>query len=173
MAFYGIDSLTNVNIVCDRGCNYVLAFKDFQAILCYGRRMNNIVRITFFQNKNQRTDALVINPINTLGAHSSSTTAYSDNSVDFPESSSENSESSHDDEYDNETALSIIRKKKIVKTASSSENKMLVCDLNLNMDQIPPPAKHVLDVLKQCKKLFVMRKRFGTLLRRFAIRAVL
>ena len=30
---------------------------------------------------------LVINPINILDAHSSSTTAYSDNSVDFPESS--------------------------------------------------------------------------------------
>ena len=134
LAFYGIDSLANVNIVCDRGSNYVLAFKDFQLILCYGHRMNNIVRITFFQNKNQRTDALVINPINRLNARSSSTTVYSDNSVDFPESSSENSESSHDDEYDNETVLSTIRKEKIVKTASSSKNKMLVCDLNLNID---------------------------------------
>ena len=134
LAFYGIDSLANVNIVYDRGSNYVLAFKDFQAILCYEHRVNNIVRITFFQNKNQRTDALVINPINILDAHSSFTTAYSDNSVDFPESSSENSESSHDDECDNETALSIIRKKKIAKTASSSKNKMLACDLNLNID---------------------------------------
>ena len=96
--------------------------------------MNNIVRITFFQNKNKRTDALVINPTNLLDARSSSTTAYSDNSVDFPESSSESSESSHDEEYDNETVLSIIRKKKIVRTASSSKNKMLVCDLNLNFD---------------------------------------
>ena len=96
--------------------------------------MNNIVRITFFKNKNQRTNALVINPINTIDARSSSTTVYSDNSVDFLESSSENSESSHDDEYDNETALSILRKKKIVKTASSSKNKMSVCDLNLNID---------------------------------------
>ena len=121
--------------------------------------MNNIVRIIFFQNKNKRTDALIINPTNLLGARSSPTTAHSDNSVDFPESSSENSESSHDEEYDIETALSIIRKKKIVKTASSSTNKMLVCDLNLNIDQIPPPGKHVLDVLKQCKKLFVMRKK--------------
>ena len=134
LAFYGIDSLANVNIVYDRGSNYVLAFKDFQAILCYGHHMNNIVRITFFQNINQRTDVLVINPINILNARSSSTTAYSDNSVDFLESSSENSKSSHDDEYDNETALSIIRKKKIVKTASLSKNKMLVCDLNLNID---------------------------------------
>ena len=91
--------------------------------------MNNIVRITFFQNKNQRADALVINPINILDARSSSTAAYSDNSVDFSEFSSENSKSSHDDEYDNETALSIIRKKTVVKTASSSKNKMLVCDL--------------------------------------------
>ena len=134
LAFYGIDSLANVNIMCDRGSNYVLAFKDFQAILCYGHHMNNIVRITFVQNKNQRTDALVINSINILDARSSSTTVYSDNSVDFPESSSENSESSHDDKYDNETALSIIRRKKIVKTASSLKNKMLACDRNLNID---------------------------------------
>ena len=132
--FYRIDSLANVNVVCDRGSNFIRAFKDFQQTLCYGYRMNNLVRITFSQNKNKRTDALVINPTNLLDARSSSTTAYSDSSVDFPESSSENTESSHDDEYDNETVLSIIRKKKIVKTASSSKNKMLVCDLNLNID---------------------------------------
>ena len=78
LAFYGIDSLANVNIVCDCGSNYVLAFKDFQAILCYGHRMNNIVRIASFQNKNQRTDALVINPINILDARSSSTTPSQD-----------------------------------------------------------------------------------------------
>ena len=95
---------------------------------------------------------MVINPTNILDARSSSTITYSDNSVDLHESSSKNSESSHE-EYDNETALSIIRKKKTVKTAGSSKNKMLVCDLNLNIDQIPPPAKHVLYVLKQCKKI--------------------
>ena len=158
LTFYGIDLLANVNVVCDRGSNFVRAFKDFQPTLCHGHCMNNIVRITFFQNINKRTDALVINPTNLLDARSSSTTAYSDNSVDFPKSSSENSDSSHDDEYDNETILSIIRKKKIVKAASSSKNKMLVGDLNLNIDKMPPPAKHVLDVLNQREKLFVMRK---------------
>ncbi|CAF3805095.1 unnamed protein product, partial [Rotaria sp. Silwood1] len=52
---FGINDLTSVNILCDRGSNFVKGFRDYDPLFCYGHRLNNILKTSFFQNaKNKK-----------------------------------------------------------------------------------------------------------------------
>jgi hypothetical protein len=53
MEIFGIYDLSKVNIVCDRGSNFLKAFRHLNPITCSGHRLNNIVKISFFQHQKQ------------------------------------------------------------------------------------------------------------------------
>ena len=49
MAVFEIDDLSTINIVCDRGSNFLKAFQDLNPITCYAHRLNNVLKRSFFQ----------------------------------------------------------------------------------------------------------------------------
>ncbi len=132
------------------------AFKGFEPIFCFGHRSHNILKITFFQNKKKKKNSLDVAAAitNSLDVQSSSTITIDGNGNQAHESSSDDSESSSDDDCDYTTALPVIRKKKSSSTkAVSSRNQVLLSEAKITVDQIPPSAKHVLQVLNKCKKI--------------------
>ncbi|CAF3034266.1 unnamed protein product, partial [Rotaria sp. Silwood2] len=164
LSFFGINSLADINIVCDRGSNFVCAFKDFEPVFCYGHRLNNIAKLNFFQNKRkkEKVGAVVIDATNILDTNPPSTIKAEDNDNEIHESSSDDSELSTDDDFANDTALPVIRKKKkFVKVTVSSKNDLLFSQKKITVKQIPISAKHVLQVLNKCKKIVKYVKKTG------------
>jgi hypothetical protein len=53
MTVFGIDNLSTINIVCDRGSNFLKAFRELHPITCYGHRLNNVLKRSFFQHQKQ------------------------------------------------------------------------------------------------------------------------
>jgi len=53
MKEFGIDDLSTINIVCDRGANFLKAFRDLHPITCYAHRLNNVLKRSFFQHQKQ------------------------------------------------------------------------------------------------------------------------
>ncbi|CAF3886290.1 unnamed protein product [Rotaria sp. Silwood1] len=162
LEFFGINSLADVNIVCDRGSNFVCAFKNFQPIFCYGHRINNIVKICFYQNKTKKkkaaATAVVYDDTPVLDAE----TTANYNSNENYESSADESESSTDDEYNNIVSLPVVRKKKsISRKIVMVRNELSVSQVKINADQIPQPAKRVLQILNKCKKVVKYVKKTG------------
>jgi hypothetical protein len=60
MKVFGIDDLTTINIVCDRGANFLKAFRDLHPITCYGHRLNNVLKRSFFQHQKQSSTSSAI-----------------------------------------------------------------------------------------------------------------
>ncbi len=143
-----------MNIICDRGSNFVCAFKDFEPVFCFGHRLNNIIKISFFQNQRKKKK----NPRDThdlaqsFDPKSTSKSTANGSTKQNSESSSSDTESSEDDNLDNTTALPVIRGKK-TKTINSSKNQLLALQVKMNVDEIPLSAKHVIRVLNTCKKI--------------------
>ncbi|CAF3074368.1 unnamed protein product [Rotaria socialis] len=166
LSFYGVNSLADVNIVCDRGSNFVCAFKEFKPIFCCGHRLNNIVKLAVFQNNNnnnkRKAGGVSVNLAN-IPDKNSSTITSEDNKSDNHKSSSEDSASSSDDEdFGNELALTVVKRKRTFdKTAILPKNEMLVCHMDITIDRIPPAAKHILDVLNKCKNIVKYVKKAG------------
>ncbi|CAF1311137.1 unnamed protein product [Adineta steineri] len=103
LKFYGINSLPDVNIVCERGSNLVCVFKRFQPIFCYGHRLNNVVKIGFFQTEKRKIKVTAGCATDKPNTEETTIAASIKN---------ENHESSHDDECDHAIALPIIKQKK-------------------------------------------------------------
>ncbi|CAF4547775.1 unnamed protein product, partial [Rotaria sp. Silwood2] len=96
-----------------------------------------------------RTDDLT----HTFHAESTTTTA-SYNSNENHESSDTDSESSTDDEYDNTVSLPVIRKKKsVLRKTPMAKIEVSISQAKIAVDQIPPQANHVLQILNKCKKI--------------------
>jgi hypothetical protein len=53
MKVFGIDDLSTINIVCDKASNFLKAFRDLHPITCYGHRLNNVLKRSFFQHQKQ------------------------------------------------------------------------------------------------------------------------
>ncbi|CAF2955824.1 unnamed protein product [Rotaria sp. Silwood2] len=53
MKVFGIDDLSAINIVCDKASNFLKAFRDLHPITCYGHRLNNVLKRSFFQHQKQ------------------------------------------------------------------------------------------------------------------------
>ena len=57
---FSIDDISKLIIVCDRGANFLKAFRSYDRILCYAHRLNNILKRTFFQNNEYSTIKLLL-----------------------------------------------------------------------------------------------------------------
>jgi hypothetical protein len=147
---FGILSLNDVNIVCDRGSNFVCAFKIFDPIFCYGHRSNNVVKISFFQNTKKKKKVNAGNIIEDGGAQSSVVVKDTHGINTDNDLSSDESESSSEDECDIETAYPVVQRKNF--TTSSRSEPAFPAE-KMTVDQIPACAKRVLVTLNQCKKI--------------------
>ncbi|CAF1143835.1 unnamed protein product [Adineta ricciae] len=136
LAEFGIN-LTDVNIITDRGANFLKAFSKHDPICCFGHRLNNVLKICFFyQQSKRKTNKSPPKEV------FSSTTLILPNDCSGVEkdelSSSSDSDSSGDEENQRENY--------------PPEQSSLA---------IPSEAKQVLFVLKQAKKLVKYAKLTG------------
>jgi 3-mercaptopyruvate sulfurtransferase SseA len=128
MANFGIDDLSTVNIVCDRGANFLKAFRDLQPITCYGHRINNVLKRGFFQHQKQ--------------AHIPSTTA---NETPI----------SDDEEDDDEDNPFCIPSKPIKVNENSNRYTTAVKEQTMAMKLVdtPPAAQLLVKTIVECKSL--------------------
>ena len=144
-----------VNIITDRGSSFVKAFAQYEPLYCFGHRINNILKIGFFQQqKKKKTQENQLRTTDIIGATMSisvTTDSMDQNETLSSSSESESSELEQEEEQQqknesNEYSTLVIRKIKKSSSRKESAQKLLV-------DNIPSEAKQVLFILKQAKKL--------------------
>ncbi|CAF2710518.1 unnamed protein product [Rotaria sp. Silwood2] len=158
---FGIDSLDLVNIVSDRGSNFVAAFRDFKPLFCFGHRLNNIVKTSFFGNTIKKKKSISSEPTTVNNNFSIS---YTTKKTEIDNSSVENdistSEQSSEDEDDYvSTSIPAKHKGRINNIGSSNGDIKLARKMSIN--DIPIEARSVIIALKQCKKIVKYIKKCG------------
>jgi hypothetical protein len=150
---FGIDNLTMVNIVSDRGSNFVKAFQDLDPLFCFGHRMNNVLKTSFFQHIKKKKKQPASTTTNDITVPSNNHTAPKINkdAVTTINDALSSEESSEDDEEYVPPSLLIVRKRKTKISKTRNDNQQLL--RKVSIDDIPGEAKTVLSTLKQCKKL--------------------
>lgn len=142
-----------VNIVSDRGSNFVKGFQDFDPLYCFGHRLNNVVKRSFFQHmqkKNKQSNSTIINDV-TAGSHGHPASKSSKDAVTNLNDALSSEDSSEDDEEYVRTSLPIIRKRKSSTSKTTTDDQQLPHKVPL--EDIPSEARNVLSTLKQCKKI--------------------
>ncbi len=170
MEVFGILSLADVNIVCDRGSNFVCAFKDFQPIFCFGHRLNNVLKISFFQNNKKKKKTKFTNVSTGTAAAEPVASVKAESAANLNnKSSTDESGSSTDDDCNAKTALPVIRRKvtKKLKKPVSPKNDLQLSHEKVTVDQIPASAKLVLVCLNQCKKIVKYVKKVRKMIKYF------
>ncbi|CAF2915108.1 unnamed protein product [Rotaria sp. Silwood2] len=166
---YGIGDLADVNIISDRGSNFVKAFAIYNPIYCFGHRLNNILKICFFQQQKKKKDkhdelsttnttsinsattinsAITINSATTINSTTNVVPVlqYENSSSDSESESSDLEEENYELNVLNEDTLVKFQKKKKVYTYTATGQIMSVKD-------IPHEAKKIILLLKKTKEL--------------------
>ncbi|CAF3835637.1 unnamed protein product [Rotaria sp. Silwood1] len=135
---YGLNDLTQLHFVSDRGPNLVKALKPYRPIYCYAHRLNNILKRSFFQsqkkkNKNEEQNAQL-------------------STINLDKIKSEDSDLSiSSSEDDNESFLPVhTNKKKITKSGGRSA---LNDPRKLELPDLDSSAQEVIKTIVNCKKL--------------------
>jgi hypothetical protein len=143
----------NVNIITDRGSNFIKAFAQYEPIYCFAHRINNVLKICFFQQqknkKKKQQTQLRTNDIS-AGTKPASTTV---DSIDQEDLSSSSESDSSDLEQEEEQQNKLIECLPVVKPRPKKTSSTTTISQKISLDDIPPVAKLVLFVLKQAKKL--------------------
>ncbi|CAF2132255.1 unnamed protein product [Rotaria magnacalcarata] len=142
---YGINDLTQLNFVSDRGPNLVKALKPYRPIYCYAHRLNNVLKRLFFQSqkkkkKNEEQNAQ-LSTIN-LGKNENE--------------DSDLSTSSSEDE--NALSLPVRTNKKKTKAGGKSA---LNDPGKLELSDLDSSAQEVIKTIVNCKKLVQYVKKAG------------
>jgi hypothetical protein len=139
----------DVNIMSDRGSNFVKAFADFEPMFCFGHRLNNVLKVGFFQQAKKKkpqtgsskSKSAIINAQATTSILSNEYVS-SDSDSNTSESEAEEDENASQRKYGNTT----IKMRKNKKSSTELAEK-------LTIEQLPSKAKEVILCLKYCKKL--------------------
>ncbi|CAF3828855.1 unnamed protein product [Rotaria sp. Silwood1] len=158
---FGIDNLDFVNIVSDRGSNFVAAFRDFKRLFCFGHRLNNIVKTPFFGNTIKKKKSISIAPTT---INNNFAISYTTTKIEIDNSSVGNdvftSEQSSEDEDDYMlTSVPAKHKGRINNIGSSNGDIKLARKMSIN--DIPIEARSVIIALNQCKKIVKYIKKCG------------
>ncbi|CAF2076585.1 unnamed protein product, partial [Rotaria magnacalcarata] len=158
---FGIDDLALVNIVSDRGSNFVAAFRDSQPLFCFGHRLNNIVKTTFFGNINNKKKPTSNAPttVNRNVAIVSTTIKPNDDNILHANDVSTSEQSSEDDDDYVLPSIPVKQKSRAIHGNSSYNNHKLVRKMSIH--DIPLEAHNVIIALSQCKKIVKYIKKSG------------
>lgn len=125
------------------------AFALYQPLYCFGHRLNNVLKVCFFQHQHTKKTSNVSSMKNDSTQAARQTTADVNTPGDDALSDSE-SDSSEEDENDQDSSLTDedtlveFQRKKLLKTTASQK---------MSINDIPAGAKKVILLLKRTKKL--------------------
>ncbi|CAF0841728.1 unnamed protein product [Rotaria sordida] len=145
---FGITDLSDLNIITDKGANFIKAFAMYDPIYCFGHRLNNILKICFFQQKkkekSQRDESSIGNTLSTIMPKENSTPVVLD------ENTSSASESELSDFEENQE-LYFLNENTLVKF--QKKNRTTTITQKMSVNDIPSEAKKILTLIKQTKDL--------------------
>jgi hypothetical protein len=144
--------------MCDRGSNFQKAFKGSNPLFCFGHRLNNVLKRSFFQNQRKKMASRVDHGLTAASAAVTTTIASTSSGIDSEEEIyTDDSDATSDEDFELTTAMPVLRKKKdkvkVVARSSRSQIDLDSVHLKLTMDDAPLSAKQVLRTLNQCKKI--------------------
>jgi hypothetical protein len=146
---YGITDLSELNIITDKGANFVKAFALYNPLYCFGHRLNNILKICFFQVIKNKKDQ---NNLNSLNDNSTTRKKTNVTPVILGENSSSDSDS--DSELDEENQeLNVIIEDTLINFQKKKSRTTATAAQKMSVDDIPPEAKKIILLLKQTKDL--------------------
>ncbi len=137
-----------MNIISDRGANFVKAFGIYNPLYCFGHRLNNVLKICFFQQKKKKKNqnnrsSIYSNSAAVIQKNSNIPVVTTENLLNVSESeSSESEEENQDFDVIDEDTLIKYQKKSRTTTAQQ-----------VSVDDIPVEAKKIILLLQQTKAL--------------------
>ncbi len=138
MESYGLDDLTQLHFISDRGPNLVKALKPYRPLYCYGHRLNNLLKRTFFQSQKKKKNDEAQN-----------TQPSKARQVQNKNQESDLSTSASEDE--DESFLPIHRNKK--KTTTGVNQSITNDPRKLQLVDLDSSAQEVIKTIVGCKKL--------------------
>ncbi len=106
-------SLSDVNIMCDRGSNFQKAFKGSNTLFCFGHRLNNVLKRSFFQNQRKKKASRVDHGLTAASAAVTTTIASTSSGIDSEEDIyTDDSDGTSDEDFELTTAMPVLRRKK-------------------------------------------------------------
>ncbi|CAF5216392.1 unnamed protein product, partial [Rotaria magnacalcarata] len=151
---FGIEDLTSVNIVSDRGSNFVTAFRDFQPLFCFGHRLNNILKIGFFGNiKKRQKQVSTLSTIPDINSEFSTTMlkGRQRNAIDINDAVTSDDSSDDDEKYTTPT-IPMKRKKRKKRTNKIESTNVHLLERKISINEFPIEAHNIIIAINQCKK---------------------
>ena len=138
-----------MHFVIDRGSNLVKALKPYRSLYCYGHRLNNVLKRSFFQsNKKKRKNETANVQAPTVQSNKKQTN--SDLSI-----------STSDDDI--ETVLPIAKRKTKTKITAGVVQSITTDPRKLELIDMEPAAQKVIETIVNCKKLVKFVKKVNKL----------
>ncbi|CAF1479470.1 unnamed protein product [Adineta steineri] len=143
---FDLNDLLRLNFMIDRGPNLVKALKPYRPLNCYGHRLNNVLKLSFFQtNKKKKKE--------TPGVQGSvAQSNKKQNDSDLSTSSGED---------DIEIVLPIVKRRKKPNVKAVAGQSIPLDPRKLQLKDMEPSAQKVIETVVNCKKLVKYIKKAG------------
>ncbi|CAF2045445.1 unnamed protein product [Rotaria magnacalcarata] len=153
LSVFGLKELMDkITFVTDRGANFIKALMAFRVLLCVAHRLNNVLKKTFYQEISKKNT--IVSPGKILTTSTSvcrteitptKTEMTTITTRTFTQASSEVNEEDIDDKNDIDTEES--------SDDDNDDDDDVVDYTSTTIANLPPPAKAILDMIKDCKSL--------------------
>lgn len=127
------------------------AFRGFDSLFCFGHRVTNIVKVTFFQNAKKKKQTTNSSKANDTSSIALTTTMAQRNVVPNICDDLSSEGTSEDEEVNITLTIPLLRKKRKTKTKSTNNQQEL--QSKVLVEDIPIAARSVLNTLTNCKKM--------------------
>ncbi|CAM4985617.1 unnamed protein product [Rotaria socialis] len=153
LSVFGLKELMDkITFVTDRGANFIKALMAFRVLLCVAHRLNNVLKKTFYEEISKKNT--IVSPSKILTTSTSvcrteitptKTEMTTITTRTFTKASSEVNEEDIDDKNDIDTEES--------SDDENDDDDDVVDYTSTTIANLPPPAKAILDMIKDCKSL--------------------
>ncbi|CAF4894958.1 unnamed protein product [Rotaria socialis] len=153
LSVFGLkDIMDKITFVTDRGANFIKALMAFRVLLCVAHRLNNVLKKTFYEEISKKNT--IVSPSKILTTSTSvcrteitptKTEMTTITTRTFTKASSEVNEEDIDDKNDIDTEES--------SDDENDDDDDVVDYTSTTIANLPPPAKAILDMIKDCKSL--------------------
>ncbi|CAM4976277.1 unnamed protein product [Rotaria socialis] len=153
LSVFGLKELMDkITFVTDRGANFIKALMAFRVLLCVAHRLNNVLKKTFYQEISKKNT--IVSPGKILTTSTSvcrteitptKTEMTTITTRTFTQASSEVNEEDIDDKNDIDTEES--------SDDDNYDDDDVVDYPSTTIANLPPSAKAILDMIKDCKSL--------------------